>query len=63
MFHHKVPDLGFRVSATAHASNPSGSLLEVAPSSNPIGSLSASSISQWLCFLLAVILNEGGVGP
>jgi hypothetical protein len=55
--------MGFRVSTTAHASNPSGSRLEVAPPSNRRGSLSASSISQWLCFLLAVILNEGGVGP
>jgi hypothetical protein len=35
VFHHKVLDKGFRVSATAPASNPSGSVLEAAPASKP----------------------------
>jgi hypothetical protein len=35
----------FKVFATAFARNPSGSVLEVAPASNPSGSSSVSSIS------------------
>jgi hypothetical protein len=45
MLHHKVSDLRFRVSATAPASNPSGSVLEVVHASNPSSSSSTSSIS------------------
>jgi hypothetical protein len=39
ILHHKVSDMRFRVSATALASNPSDSILEVAPASNPSGSI------------------------
>jgi len=42
MFHHKVLDRGFRVSASAPASNPSGSVLEATPTSNPRDSSSTS---------------------
>jgi hypothetical protein len=35
MFHHKVLDQGFMVSATAPASNPSSSVLEASPASKP----------------------------
>jgi hypothetical protein len=58
MLHHKVLDLGFRVSATAPASNPSdsvleatlasnpsGSVLEVSPASNPSGNSSVNLVS------------------
>jgi hypothetical protein len=45
ILHHKLSDLIFRVYATTSTSNPSGSVLEVAPANNPSGSSSASSIS------------------
>jgi hypothetical protein len=52
-----------RVSATACASNPSGSALVTTTARNPIDSSSTSLISLWLCSLPVVRLNEGGVGP
>jgi hypothetical protein len=45
MFHHKELDQGFRVSATTSTSNPSGSVLEAAPASNPSDSSSMSLVS------------------
>ena len=76
VFHHKVLDKGFRVSATAPASNPSDSTLVTTPATNPRGSdfvnahasnpsvsSSTSLITLWLSFLSVVRLNEGGVGP
>ena len=63
VFHHKVLDKGFRVSATASASNPSDSALVTTPARNPSGSSSVSLITLWLSFLPVVRLNEGGVGP
>jgi hypothetical protein len=35
VFHHKVLDQGFRVSATTPTSTPSGSALVIAPARNP----------------------------
>jgi hypothetical protein len=63
MLHHKVPNLGIRVSATATASNPSCSSLEVAPVSNPSGSSSMSSIPGSYVSFQHFRLTEGGVGP
>jgi hypothetical protein len=63
VFHHKVVDKGFRVSATAPASNPSDSSLVTAPIRNPSDSSSTSLVTLWLSSLPVVRLNEGGVGP
>jgi hypothetical protein len=52
-----------RVSATAPASNPSDSALVTTPARNPSDNSSTSLVSLWLCSLLMVRLNEGGVGP
>jgi hypothetical protein len=52
-----------RFYAIAPASNPSGSALVTAPTRNPSGSSLMRLISLWLCFLLVIRLNEGGVGP
>jgi hypothetical protein len=52
-----------RVSAIAPASNPSGNALVTALARKPSDSSSMSLISIWVCFLPAVRLNEGGVGP
>jgi hypothetical protein len=54
---------GFRVFATAPASNSSDSATVNAPARNPSGSSSTSLISSRLCFLPVVRLNEGGVDP
>jgi hypothetical protein len=51
VFHHKVMDKGFRVSATAPASNPSNNDLVTASASNPSDSSSTSLIILWLSFL------------
>jgi hypothetical protein len=45
------------------ASNPSDNAMVTAPARNPSDSSSMSLISLRLCFLPAVRLNEGGVGP
>ena len=63
MFHHKVLDQGFRVSAVAPASNLRDNALVIAPLENPSENYSTSLVSLCLCFLPAVRLNEGGVGP
>jgi hypothetical protein len=54
---------GFRVFAIAPASNPSDSAMVTALARKPSGNSSTNLVSLWLCFLLAVRLNEGGVGP
>ena len=63
MLHHKVSDLGFRVSATTPTSNPTGNILEVAPASNPSGSSSTISISSGYASFQRFRLTEGDVGP
>jgi hypothetical protein len=45
MLHHNVSNLGFRVSTTTPASNPSSSVLEGAPTSNPSDSSSTNLVS------------------
>jgi hypothetical protein len=63
MLHQKVSDLRIRVSATATASNPSCSSLEVAPASDSSGSSSMSSIPSGYVSFQRFRLTEEGVGP